>query len=46
MNGTELKRIVRLIINQKLNKLEINNNEKSEALRHTLVSSGAEVEIK
>ncbi|MCW9014295.1 MAG: ribosomal protein L7/L12 [Gammaproteobacteria bacterium] len=46
LQGTELKRVAKLIMNKELKTLENVNKEKAEAIRHTLESSGAEVEIK
>ena len=45
LEGTELKRTARLIMKKELDQLEISDKEKAEALRHTLESSGAEIEI-
>ncbi len=46
LKGTELKRVARLIMSKELHKIENVNKEKAVAIRHTLESSGAEVEIK
>lgn len=46
LKGTELKRIARLLMKKELDKIENINKEKAEPIRHTLESSGAEIEIK
>jgi len=46
LSGTELKRVARLLMKKEINKIENINKEKAEPIRHTLESSGAEVEIK